>query len=61
MLALAAFTLGIELVQQAVLPLYALIRAAWARARGALVIEWATLVVVVLGVLFVIQALKRGG
>ena len=61
-LALAAFTLGIELVQQGlVLPLYALIRAARARARGALVIEWATLVVVVLGVLLVIQALKRGG
>ena len=61
-LALVAFTLGIELVQQGlVLPFYALVRAARARTRGALVVEWATLVVVVLGVLFVIQALKRGG
>lgn len=59
-LALVAFTLGVELVQQAlVVPVYA--AASWARARpfGPKWIERAALVVVVLGILFLIQALKR--
>lgn len=61
-LALLAFTVGIEVVQQAlVLPAFALARAARKTPRGTRVVEWATLIVIVLGALFVVQALKRGG
>jgi hypothetical protein len=59
-LALIAFTIGVELVQQAlVVPVYA--GAAWLRRRpaGAVWVDRAALAVVVLGIVFFIQALQR--
>lgn len=60
-LALVAFTLGVELIQQGlVVPLYWLIRRIRAHASGPRWLERAALAVVALGILFLIQSLKRG-